>query len=209
MNNDFIDQKIDDFWEWFLLMEQRFLDFFEDRAPGNKEALIEHLNNKVLDFGLFSWEMGPGKTKKYYFTVSPNGNEQRMRISQQLMQSAPNLPDWELNYYKPPKENELTLSLYDDFLIKRDIDASGWQFFVSRPSKNGIEILLQADSISALDVETKQSAADTIVQNCIGEKNKILYLDQIRFINEFDAQHREGRPIQELRRAFESLVRIN
>ncbi|MEM6380665.1 MAG: hypothetical protein AAF705_20950, partial [Bacteroidota bacterium] len=80
MNNDFLDQKIDDFWEWFLLMEQRFLDFFEDRTPGNKEALIEHLNNKVLDFGLFSWEMGPGKTKKYYFTVSPNGNEQRMRI---------------------------------------------------------------------------------------------------------------------------------
>ena len=138
MNNDFLDQKIDDFWEWFLLMEQRFLDFFEDRTPGNKEALIEHLNNKVLDFGMFSWEMGPGKTKKYYFTVSPNGSEQRMRISQQLMQSAPNLPDWELNYYKPPKDNELTLSLYDDFLIKRDIDASNWQFFLSRPS-SGIE----------------------------------------------------------------------
>jgi hypothetical protein len=49
-----------------------------------------------------------------------------------------------------------------------------------------IEILIKADSLSNLDIEIKQLAADLILTNLLGEKLKIEKIDFIDFVDKFD-----------------------
>ena len=208
MDHYFLDQKIDDFWNWFIQTEAQFRAFFEDETVVNQELLVEEMNNKVLDFGMFSWEIGPGQEKKYALTISPNGSKQRLSISKQMMYAAPLMPEWELHYCKPAKDWDFTFQLFDDFMIQRKIDASSWQFLLAKSPGEGISILLDSPSIQGLSEDLKQNAADLVITNCIGEEHKIDYLKGIQFINEFDAPNNKGKAIKTLKNDFDAMVQL-
>ena len=75
MESILLKNKIDHFWEWFVKHEKQF------RKISNPVATRELLNNQVLQFGVFSWEIGKGQGKPHTFTISPNGDAKMLRRS--------------------------------------------------------------------------------------------------------------------------------
>ena len=184
MHPDKQQKKIESFWDWFLNMENQFKGYFDDDPLINKEFLIESMNNRVLDFGLFSWQMGQGKERPYYFTISPNGNQQRMELSKSIINTAPRLDDWELYFAKQAKDWDFKLLLYDNFMRECQIDVGLWQFSLMNKPGNKVDIYLKLNGTENIDIDTRLTAIDLAITNIIGEERKIMEVHKIEILEE-------------------------
>lgn len=207
MTNDAKTEQIESFWEWFVEYEDTIKEFFDEESLVDKNALIEEINNQVLDFGMFSWEIGPGSSRNYYLTISPNGKSDQLELSRRIMAAAPDLPDWEFHHAKPAKDWNLQFTIYDDFMREQLIDASEWQFaLVPKPSRQ-VDIFLQADNIDFLDAETRATAGDLVVTNLLGEERKINYVRRIEILSAHEEpQQAADQPIGRLKEQLEAMV---
>ncbi len=207
MTNDAKTEQIESFWEWFVEYEDTIKEFFDEESLVDKNALIEEINNQVLDFGMFSWEIGPGSSRNYYLTISPNGKPDQLELSRRIMAAAPDLPDWEFHHAKPAKDWNLQFTIYDDFMRERLIDASEWQFaLVPKPGQQ-VDIFLQADNIDFLDAETRATAGDLVVTNLLGEERKIHYVRRIEVLSTHEEpQEAANQPIKRLKEQLEAMV---
>lgn len=207
MTKEALEEKIDAFWEWFVEYGATILEFFDEDSHVDKNALIEEINNQVLDFGMFSWEIGPGRSRKYYLTISPNGKPEQLELSRKIMAAAPDLSDWEFHHAKPAKAWNLQFTIYDDFMREQLIDASEWQFaLVPRPGHQ-VDIFLQAGNIDFLDADTRATAGDLVVTNLLGEERKINYVRRIEVLSAHEEPQRAAdQPIGRLKEQLEAMV---
>jgi len=207
MTDDAMNGKIESFWEWFVDYEDTIKEFFDDDSEIDKNALIEEINNQVLDFGLFSWEIGPGVSKNYYLTISPNGKPEQLRLSRKIMTAAPDLPDWEFHHAKPAKKWNLQFTIYDDFMRERSIDASDWRFTLMQRPGQQVDIFLKADNIDFLDTDTRATAGDLVVTNLLGEETKINKVRRIQVLSAGEEpQQAANQPIELLKEKLEAMV---
>ena len=147
---------------------------------------------KLFQLGVLGWEIGPGLSKENSLTISPNGNKDLLDETKYIIDKAPQLEDWEFYFVKQPKENWHLAELVDTNI---EIDASDWTYVLSRYEDENIEILLKADTLTNLDQETKELAADLILTNLLGEELKIQKIDFIDIVEKFD----EAKGITELK----------
>ena len=110
-----VEEKIEIFWSWFAMNESK-LSFAIEHESG-AETLVEDLNNLILDLGAFSWEAGPGMNKTCFLTISPNENKALLDVSKSIMDAAPNLENWQFNYFKPAKNWDRKFVIYDDLMM--------------------------------------------------------------------------------------------
>ena len=122
MDSKVLKQRIYEFWDWFVEHEQKF------RVISDPNAVREMLNNQVLQFGIFSWEIGEGLSKPHTFTISPNGNPKMLRRSEAIIGEAPDLAQWEFYPAKPSQDWDFTFEMFDSFMVKRKIDATDWEY---------------------------------------------------------------------------------
>jgi len=199
--------KIHAFWEWFMENEGVIRKFFEAEELVNKELLVEMINNRVLDFGLFTWEVGPGVDKPYYLLISPNGDKDLLGLSRSVVHAAPDLPQWEFYPAKPPREEPLTFKLYDSFMRVCEVDASAWEFSLMEAETEGIELVIKSPSMDHLDEETQFETADKVVVNLIGEAWAIEYIEDLVLVSAFGPEEAEKAfPIQQLRFRMEEFL---
>jgi len=59
MESILLKNKINDFWKWFVEHEKQF------REISDPVATRELLDNQVLQFGVFSWEIGKGQGRMF------------------------------------------------------------------------------------------------------------------------------------------------
>lgn len=178
------EEKIEAFWDWFAGMENSFRLFFTNEELVNKDLLVEAMNNRVLDFGLFSWEIGPLEENRYYLAISPNGSKELLKQSRQIMSLAPEWEDWAFYPAKPARDWDFTFSLFDSFMFERLIDANDWSFALKRRPDQLIEIMIEADNITHLDPETQIEAVNQVVLRTIGEERKINRVAKVLIIDE-------------------------
>lgn len=169
--------KIDEFWNWFVEHEEKF------RIIRDPHAAREMLDNQILQFGIFSWEIGKGKNKPHTLTISPNGNAEMLRRSQAIIGEAPEMKFWEFFAAKPPRDWDYILEMYDSYMVKQRIDSSSWEYLFRMTPDFKIRILLYAENIDFLDDDDKMSAADFVINSVIGEADKIDYVDSIEFLS--------------------------
>jgi hypothetical protein len=122
-------------------------------------------------------------TKENSLTISPNGNDDLLNKAKSIIGQAPTIDDWEFYYSKQPKENWHIARLVDKAF---DIDASDWTYVLFQYEDNKIEIVLKADSLSPLDKETKDLAADLILTNLLDEELKMEKIDFIDIVEKFE-----------------------
>lgn len=193
--------KISHFWEWFQENEQMF------KEVTDPQALVEAMDNQVLEFGMFSWEIGEGKTRPYYLLVSPNGNGNRLEISYKLMEAAPDLRDWEFHYCKPPRDWDFRVEIHDQFLVSQQIDASEWEYVLVKTPDGLVEVIIQANNMSNVDPEDKLNTAETALIKILGEELVIDYLCALEVVPEFSPEHEHFcQAMRTLRRNFEKLI---
>lgn len=177
--------KIESFWDWFMGMEAHYKYFFTEEELVDKDYLVEAMNNQILDFDRFSWEIGPLADHKYYLTISPNGSKELLRKSKTIIKSAPSLPNWEFYPAKPPKAEPLTFRLFDEFMIERTVVANEWHFVLKRRPDDLWDVIIEAPSIKDLDQDTQARAGEIAVIRIIGEEQKINRIAKVIVVEEF------------------------
>ncbi|GJM35635.1 MAG: hypothetical protein DHS20C18_46360 [Saprospiraceae bacterium] len=210
MKDEAKEAKIETFWNWFMQTETSIRAYFSEEEDGivDKKALIESINNNVLDFGLIAWEIGPGQNKPFHFTISPNGNKDLLRRNKALMRAAPELEDWEFNPAKPVRADRLQFSLYDNYMIEQSVDASGWQSVLLKKADQSIALLLEANTIATLDEDTQLTAGQMVVINLLGEEAKINHVSKIEVVVELEEIYQANSfPVAELSERFWQLVK--
>ena len=194
-------EKIEHFWKWFMEHEEKF------RIVTHPNLVREMLDNQVLQFGVFYWEIGEGLEKPHTFTISPNGNEKMLQRSEAIMELAPDLPLWEFYAAKPARDWDFTFEMFDSFMVKRKIDAADWEYIIRMTPERKIRLLLYAENVDFLDMEDKLVAAHLVINNIIGEADKINYVDSVSFIPFVD-EHQEAdiQMMPQLKFEFDKIV---
>ena len=198
-----MDLKIKQFWNWFMDNESEF------REVTDTKRVVELLNNQVLEFGLFAWEIGKGEQKPHSFTMSPNGDQRRLQLSKELFNQAPESAYWEFNYCKPIKSSwDFTFEVFNNMMIKQTYDASKWQFVLVEEENQKITILLKAKNIVTLDYDDLPAVGDLVVINSIGEEAKIESVKRIEFVDTFLPEDEKWTfPLPDLQKEFRDFLR--
>jgi hypothetical protein len=182
-------EKINNLWKWFFSNEQVIKDCIENDSASKKDYIIEHLDNLVLDLGVFTWEIGPGINRPWSFTISPNGDKELIKKSKKIIESAPDIADWEFHYSKPAKDWNREFTIFDNFLNKQTINASNWKYVAIKHEDGMIALLLEAKDIEHLDSDTASTAANLVVLSEIGEETKIQHICSIDIVPQLDDKY--------------------
>ncbi len=177
--------KIREFWSWFVVNEHQF------KEVDDAKRAIESLNNQILAFGLFSWEIGEGDEKPYYLAISPNNDKNRLRLSKMMVDLAPDLPDWEFYPTKKPIEWDFMLEMYDQFSIKQSYNTRDWEYTLIEKPNGKVDLHIFAENIHVLDMDDQLIGADVAVIRIIGEENRINYVEQIKLVIDFEPEQEE------------------
>jgi hypothetical protein len=197
-----LQSKISQFWTWFQQNEQHYRELTDVQAA--KEAMDNH----ILDFGLFSWEIGEGTSRPHYFVISPNGDAGRLELSRRIIEAAPYLRDWEFYYCRPPKNWDFKFEMYDRYLLKQQFDASNWEFALVERPENQIEIIIKTDNLETLDMDDELDAGDFAITQILGEELVIEYLEAFEMVTEFRPEHpTETYKMPQLKHQFEKMIR--
>ena len=194
------------FWKWFSGIENQYRKFFTDE-PVNKELLVEAMNNRVLEFGQFKWEMREGKQGVLQFIISPNGDHELFEKSQQLMSAATPHPNWQFLPALPPEKTDYKFQLYDEFMRLCDVDASDWLCFLEKEVDGLIGITIQAENVDHLDLDTQIAAAEVILKKIIGEAKFINHIAGLGVVEVFENSESETAfPLKDLIFRFDEVV---
>ncbi|NNC93924.1 MAG: hypothetical protein HKN92_00070 [Chitinophagales bacterium] len=185
-------EKIEDFWNWFVQNEQEIIKSIDEELVDQQVYFKDQLDNLILDFGLFSWEIGQSKSGDWYLTISPNNNADMLKISKEIMDHAPILSSWEFNYCKPAKEWDRQFSVYDSLMNLQAIDASNWRYRVRKDPNGDNDIEIQTIGSVLLDEDAAKKAAETVVINEIGEELRIHSVNKIMVLETSDEKFKNA-----------------
>lgn len=204
MEHTLNDERVDAFWEWFVLNEERIVAILNNEESRDKESLVQSLNDWVLQLGMFSWEMGRGQRRPYFFTISPNRDPELFALSQQIIDAAPELPQWELNDAKPAQQWDLRLNIYDNDLNEWRVNASSWKFILLSKPHNKVKVRILAKNIAKLDAEARASAAELYVSGVAGEALRIRHVAGIEITSSFGPEEEaDAHPFPDLKAHIE------
>lgn len=137
------DKDIINFWNWFAKNSE---SLHSDNYDIN---ILNELDKIISNWGV-TWEIGPGLSSEFSFTISPTGNKELLNKTKWEIKKAPDLNNWEFYSAKQAKANWYLAKLVDiDFVI----DAFNWTYILLKYEDGKIEILLKADTLSSLDNE--------------------------------------------------------
>lgn len=198
-----MDLKVKQFWDWFIDNEYQF------REVTDTKTVIELLNNQVLNFGLFAWELGEGRKKPHSFTLSPNGDKRRLQLSREIIKQAPDLRQWEFYYCKKEKRGwDYSFEMYNSGMIKQIYDASKWEFVLAEEDNEKISILFCAPNIATIDFDDLPAVGNMVVINLLGEELKTNHVHSIEFIDDFLPEDEKWIfDLPDLRREFRAFLR--
>lgn len=195
--------QIIEFWDWFQKNEHMFREVIDP------EHAVESMDEQVLAFGMFAWEIGEGKSKPHYFTLSPNGDKGRLELSKKIIGAAPELSEWEFYPSKQPKQDwDFSFEAFDRYFSKHIFDASNWDYILEKNEDANIEIIVRADNLHVMDLDDELNAVDMVITNIIGEELSIHHLDAFETVNNFEEEQMElCKKIPKLKTAFEELLK--
>ena len=196
-------EKIESFWEWFQKMEPQYRKFFTDE-PVNTELLVEAMNNRVLDFGQFKWEMREGKQGVLQFIISPNGDYDLFEISKQIIRHQPSHLNWEFLPALPPQKTDYKFKMYDQAMHLIDVDGSNWQCVLEKEDDLVIAIF-EISNLINLEFDSQIEAAEILLKKIIGEEKFIEHIGGLEVVDEFD-ETEDSFPIQEFVLKFDEMV---
>lgn len=203
MAQENIPLQIIEFWDWFQRNEYMFRDVIDP------DHAVDTLNEQVLAFGMFAWEIGEGTNRPHYFTISPNGDKKRLALSKKIMEVAPDLKEWEFHPAKQPKDNwDFSFEAFDRYFSKHMFDASDWDYFLEKNEDGNIEILIQTENLHVMDLDDELNAVDMVITNIIGEELIIHHLDAFETVENFEEEQIPFlKKMPTLKLEFEKLLR--
>ena len=174
---------IKEFWNWFSENCQKFDNDFE-----NTDLLYE-LDKRITDLGVFSWEIGPGKTSPNALVISPNGDIDLLPYTKDIIGQAKTCLGWEYYYAKPPKEWDLIFDFETSNGVQVHVDASLWEYVLLRYEDGMFEIIIKATNIKELNENDKLAIAEMLLDGVIGEELRMTSICLIEIVEEFENEY--------------------
>jgi len=183
-----IDYKVKNFWTEFEVISNEIIKYPESIY------LIQKLDHLVDDLGPYSWEYGPSVSREYYFSLSPNLNEELLNELDKIILLAPQIKGWEFFSGKPKKNELLTeFTIENEAKIEIKIDTTSWECIIYKFQDGKYELDVKIFEIAG-DEDTAYSALDVHLVNLLGERCYIKKISGVSLISEFD-QKVKGRAI--------------
>lgn len=152
-----------DFWQWFSAAAGRI-----DKDPSN-DSIIREIDERVSAIGPFSWEIGPGVAKKWFFCISPNRDAELHTAAKRVIAAAPNFEDWEFYAAKPPKNWDHQFSMvYKGRQLS--IDASDWKYVLHQYPDRVVDITMYVRKIPSIPDDVLPLVADIVAEGILGEQ---------------------------------------
>jgi len=174
INDHAVIEPIKNFWHWFAINTSGIANMYSNRAFDELSKSIGRELDKVEE--QLAWEIGPGKSKQYLFTISSEGNPRLRQIAETMVRSAPELPDWEFYSSKPPRQPTGKVHLPERNI---EFDTSGWKFIPLENPENGRLNLVVLDerlafsnreaALKAVSIYLDELLGEDTVENWIGE----------------------------------------
>ena len=167
-------RSIEKFWSWFDKKQTRV-----DTDIYNPEFLNE-IDKTISGWG-FGWEVGPGRSKPYSLTVSPNGDPTLIDGVNAVTSIAPAFENWEVFSFKQAKSN------WDTLIFERNtsINSRDWTYRLLMFPDEEIELEVKADNLQSYSDETKALIVDLVITNLLGESRKMNFLYDIVVVEAF------------------------
>jgi len=194
------EDKLEVFWQWFVKNSAAIKKVIEIDDAKEGERIVEELNNFILDFGMFTWDIGQNEHNVWFFLISPNGDPELFLLSQRIMSDAPNHLDWLFLSSRPAKTWDRQFSIYNNEMDLIQIDSSFWSYVAFEDDNGQIELVFEAQNIADLDEETSEFAVNQFLVNEIGEKERIIRISSVTVVPILDEDDMDDRyPINILR----------
>ena len=203
------DNNIERFWQWFVKNEPRIKECIEFEHSANRDLVIDQMNELILTFGMLTWDMGLDDDNNWFLSLSPNGNEDMLKVTQMIMADAPEHMDWLFYSSKPAKKWNRQFSVYDDYLDEQSVDASNWHYliFEDEDEDGKLALVLEAGNVAHLDQELVATAAEQFVIHEIGELPWIQFIGSVEIVAELESEHAaEKTPVADLKEHLLELV---
>ncbi|MDX2359422.1 MAG: hypothetical protein QNK23_01355 [Crocinitomicaceae bacterium] len=172
----------------------------DNDISSERELVIDHLNNHILSIGTLSWDIGLNDSNHWFLTVSPNGDKDLYKISQEIMSFAPEHMDWVFNASKPAQNWNRFFNINDQSLDPQFVDASSWNYVAFEGEDGKAELIFEAVNIDHLDEETSGEAASYFVVAELGEAAKINLISSITIVQQLNDEDQSDKySVSELR----------
>lgn len=187
------EESILEFWRWFLTNETVIKDCIENEHSEERDYVVDQMNHHILTHGMLTWDIGLDDDENWFLTLSPNGNSKMLKVSEKIMDLAPDHTSWMFHSSKPAKNWDRTFAVYDQEMDVVEIDASPWQYVIFDDDDEKFELLLEAENTSRLDAEIAETAAEQFVIHEIGEAARIKYFSKIEVVQSLDAEFEDSK----------------
>lgn len=165
------------FWEWFSSAAERI-----DRDPSN-QSVIRDVDDHVSALGPFSWEIGPGVAKKWFFCLSPNRDAELLDAAKRITAAAPKIEGWEFYSAKPPKQwNHQFSMVYKGRQLS--IDASDWKYVLHQYPDGLLDITMYVKKIPSVPDDVLPLVADIVAEGVLGEELMMNSVNDVEAIAE-------------------------
>ena len=166
------------FWIWFESVSRALSQNVDD------PDILSELDQKVNALGPFDWEIGPVEKSLLYLAISPNLNDELLRVTAEIVGYAPLCEGWLFLNAKPRKEYVPIFKLINENQKKILIDISSWSYVLFHFEDRTFDIDIKINSIDG-SWETQKLAIDIALTNLLGEEKFITCIKNINIVNEF------------------------
>ncbi|MBU2018152.1 MAG: hypothetical protein KJ941_00785 [Bacteroidetes bacterium] len=196
------------FWQWFVKNEDIIKDCIENPNSQHVEYVVDQMNEQVLSLGVFTWDIGLNDNEQWFLTISPNGNQNMLQVSQQIMDIAPEHMNWLFYASKPAKSWNRQFTIYDSYMDELFIDASSWHYIIFEEPDGKLELVLEAQNLPHIDPEVAETAAEQFVLQEIGELIRIQHVASLVLVPMLENEDQALKtPISELKEHLEEIIK--
>lgn len=182
------DDAIFGFWQWFVKHENVIKACIEEEHSPKQDFVVESMNEHILGIGVLTWDLGLDDSNAWFLMLSPNGNDDMLSVSEQVMLHAPEHMNWLFYAGRPAKNWNRHVTVYDDNLDACSIDANSWQYVVFEEEDGTLEIVLEAQNAAHLDLEILENAAEQFVVQEIGEIVRMRHISTVSIVSELESE---------------------
>jgi hypothetical protein len=190
------------FWQWFSSVAPKLAVNLEN------DEILRELDTKAASLGGLSWEVGPGLVKPNALVLSPGGSMKLLDLTREIVGIAPELPDWEYHYAKPPKKWRLQYVVHDAEDKPVPIDASEWEYVLLKLPDGTFDVVVRAPNLQDMHEDVRQMAAEVAVEGMVGELSRLRHIAGIEVVIEWKEKYRgKATPLRHLGDHLQSLTR--
>lgn len=170
-------EKVDRLWQWFVKNESQLKSAIENGTDTIK--IVQSLDDLVLNFGAFSWDLGLDDLNEWFFTISPNLDVDRLQTSKAIIEEAPQFLKWKFYAAKQSKIWNKVVTVYNVDFNEVNLNISEWNYIAFQYSDNELELIFETGETSGIHKDQLLEAINTTLLNELGEELKIVHIAKI------------------------------